>query len=192
MQSTVIPTAPIGVLFSGDAGVPDGVLQVTWTKFAPRLGFAYDVAGNGRTSIRGSWGIFYSQVPASFYSSLLSPIFNVAVALTDTPSFVNPYGTSADPFPYTPNLKNPTFGAGLAFAGYPPGNKTVPYVLEQNLTIEHQFATNWSASVSYVGNIGRKFYSTLDEKCSRLLTDLHNRGRNGLQYFGVISGAAPL
>lgn len=162
-QSTVIPTAPIGVLFSGDAGVPDGVLQTTWTKFAPRLGFAYDVFGNGRTSIRGAWGMFYSAVPASFYSSLLSPLYNVSVALTDTSTFANPYGTSTDPFPFTPNLKNPTFATGLAFPAYPPGNKAVPYVFEQNLTVEHQFATHWSASISYVGNESRKFYSTRDE-----------------------------
>jgi len=163
IQSKVVPTAPIGVLFSGDSGVPDGVLQVTWTKFAPRIGFAYDVFGNGRTSVRGSWGIFYSEVPASFYSSLLSPLYNVSVALTDTTSFANPYGSGTDPFPYTVNLKNPTFANGLAFPAYPAYNKAVPYVLEENLTVEHQFAPNWSGSVSYVGNLARKFYSTRDE-----------------------------
>jgi hypothetical protein len=166
VQSTTIPTAPLGILFNGDKGVPDGILQTTWDKFAPRLGFAFDVFGDGSTSVRGAAGLFYSQVAADFYSSLLSPIYNEGVQIASTTSFANPYAGSTvpvDPFPYTPNLKNPTFAAGLAFPAEPPNNKAVPYVTEYNLTIERQFGSNWSAGISYVGNTGRKFYSTRDE-----------------------------
>jgi hypothetical protein len=166
MQSTVIPTAPTGLVFSGDPGVPDGILQTTYDKFAPRVGFAYDVFGGGRTSLRGGWGLFYSTVAASFYSNLLSPVYGKTVSISNPGSFANPYQgstTPVDPFPFTPNLTNPTFSAGLSFAGEPPNNKAVPYVMEYNLTLEQQFGSHWATSISYVGNGGRKFYANRDE-----------------------------
>jgi len=125
-----------------------------------------DVFGDGKTSARGGFGLYFSQVAADFYSSLLSPIYNQSVAISSATNFANPYAgstTPVDPFPYTPNLTNPTFVAGLAFPAYPPRNKAVPYVLEYSLTVEHQFGSNWSAGASYVGNGGRRFYSTRDE-----------------------------
>lgn len=166
VQSTVIPTAPTGLAFAGDPGVPDGVLVTTYDKFAPRLGLAYDVFGNGRTSLRGGWGLFYSQVPGTFYSNIVSPLYAVNVSISNATSFVNPYTgstTPVDPFPFTPNLKNPTFAAGLAFPAEPPSNKAIPYVMEYNLTVEHQISQNWAASVSYVANSARKLYAERDE-----------------------------
>ena len=61
-QSTVVPDAPIGVLFPGD--LPRGLANADLNNFAPRIGFAWDIFGDGKTSVRGGYGMFYESINA--------------------------------------------------------------------------------------------------------------------------------
>src|SRR5262249_10438152 len=72
-QSTRFPDAPPGILFAGDPGVPRGLSPTRWKYFAPRLGFAWDLFGDGRTSLRGSYGIFFDSIKADSVSEESAP-----------------------------------------------------------------------------------------------------------------------
>ena len=53
-QSTVTPTAPKGLLFPGDTGVGRGIISTQFSHISPRLGFAWDPFGDGKTSVRAA------------------------------------------------------------------------------------------------------------------------------------------
>jgi hypothetical protein len=61
VRSTVFPAAPRGETFRGDAGVPYDGTDPQTNNFGPRAGFAWDLSGDGRTSLRGGGGFFYDQ-----------------------------------------------------------------------------------------------------------------------------------
>jgi hypothetical protein len=163
VRSTRFPTAPLGVLVSGDPGVPDGILKTSYTKFAPRIGFAYDVFGTGKTSLRGAYGIFYSASQETLVGNLEQQPFALSITVNKTPNLNTPYAPAADPFPYTINPQNPTFVAGATMAGMPANTSAIPYLQQYNLTVEQQYGNNWSTRIAYVGSAGRHFYLVRDQ-----------------------------
>jgi hypothetical protein len=163
MQSTRFPTAPLGLVFAGDPGIPDGILHTPWNTVAPRFGFAYDMFGNGQTSLRGAYGIFYSAIDqVSVSNNLVQQPFSRSVTVNKLPNLVTPFAPAADPFPYTPDPSHAVFLSGANLFGLPPGDKYIPSVQEFSLGIQQQYGSRWSSQITYVGNLGRHFYITTD------------------------------
>lgn len=166
-QSARFPTAPKGYVVEGDPNAPPGLLDVSLKKFAPRVGFAWDIFGTGRASLRGAYGLFYSFSQEPFVGNLEQQPFALSVTLNNTTQFVNPYAgqklVPTSPFPYTPNLSNPSFTQNATFAGIRPLTSAIPYVYEFNLTLEQQYGSNWSTRIAYIGNLGRHFYVNRDQ-----------------------------
>ena len=98
LQSTEYPNYPPGVVVAGDAGIPD-TLSGSFTKLAPRLNFAYDVMGDGKTAIRGSVGLYYGRDVMALYETyyMHDPPFTGGSATARNGVISDPWLTSQNP-----------------------------------------------------------------------------------------------
>jgi hypothetical protein len=152
-KSTVFRNAPAGFLYVGDADFPNGKAGINkrWTNVSPRVGLAWDVSGDGRTSVRGSWAYQYDYVGALWREdySVSAPWGNFMTI--NGVSLDNPWATfpGGNPFPAQigPDVR---FVPYTSFQVTPPDVQT-PVVSSWNLTGQRQIGADWAVSASYIG-----------------------------------------
>ncbi len=150
VQSTVFPTAPRGLLYPGDKGVPGGLIPTEWDAFAPRVGLAWDANGRGTLLITSAYGIFYDPYYTGQGGPLQTPISAAPYLQTPqimTPNFADPYN-GQNPF-------NGSFAQPLTLLTLDP-NLRLPYAQDWNLNIQRALGKDWLAEVGYIGTKGTK------------------------------------
>ncbi len=185
VQSTVDATAPPGVLFPGDKGISKGIAPANVSNFAPRVGFAWDVFGDGKTSVRGGFGLFYNSINANELAEQNPPYAG---------SFSNNDGNISNPFATTGTTAPPTTPTGK-FGCSPIGTYPyyscslfplpidgmlgvstkfrLPYYEEYDLSIQRQITSTIMLEVAYVGNHGYKIHGRVPFNPAIYETDPH-------------------
>jgi hypothetical protein len=168
VQSTVVTSAPLGLLFPGDKGVPRGIVDLRWHHISPRAGFAWDPFGDGKTAVRAAAGVFYGSVsgnewnqPANAQPFAIRQTFNSITSLT------NVYGNKAsfpngDPFPYTYSPSHPRFLPAASVESISQ-NTQWPLVYQINAAIQRQLPSQVSFTAAYVGTLSHDLPIMIDD-----------------------------
>ena len=158
VKSQVFTNAYPGEVFTGDAGFPPDGRANSWDNIVPRVGFAYNLFGDGKTSLRGGTGMFQNIQATAFSNDSqvqVSP-FSPKVAYTNPAApFSNPYLGNVNPFPISlPIPKNFVFPTPINVDSWDTGHYKLqtPTVYNWNLTIEHQFRADWLVRAAYVAS----------------------------------------
>lgn len=148
-QSKVLPSAPAGLLYPGDPGVPAGLIPTQKTAFAPRVGLAWDPTGSAKWLISAAYGIFYEP----FYNGQGGPLQDPISAppYLETPQAGFPVNF-ADPFNGS-NPFNGSFSKPMTLLVVAPKLK-LPYAQDWNLNVQRSFGNDWLLQIGYVGTNG--------------------------------------
>ena len=149
-KSKVLPNAPVGLLYPGDAGVPAGLIPTDMKAFAPRLGVAWDPNGNGKSLVTAAYGIFYEPYYTGQGGPLQAPISAppyLGTPQVSLPNFADPFnGKPPAPGTFSTPLTNLTLSPSL----------TLPYTQDWDLNFQHSFGSDLLFEVGYVGTKGTR------------------------------------
>jgi len=149
-QSVVFPSAPAGLLYPGDPGVPRGLIRTDKKAFAPRIGVAWDPTDKGKWLISSAYGIFLDPYYTGEGGPLQDPVSAPPYLQTPQISFPN----FADPF-HGSNPFNQTFAEPMTLLVLD-AKLGLPYAQDWNLNIQRSFGSNWLFEIGYIGTKGTK------------------------------------
>jgi outer membrane receptor protein involved in Fe transport len=163
---SVLPTneSPIGALWKSD-----------WNNWAPRLGFAWDVTGDGRTSVRGGYGMGYER---NFGNVTYNVLFNppkylvASIAAADVGGNLPIFVDNAGPFGGVAGVTKTIPAGSLRHVDQ---NIETAYAHFYGLSLQKQIGQALTGSVEYTGSSGRKLYDLADP----------NKVGAGLVYLGT-------
>ncbi|MEO7143685.1 MAG: TonB-dependent receptor [Bryobacteraceae bacterium] len=150
--STVHSNAPVGLAFYGDKGIPKSLWNRNLKAFGPRLGLVWNPHGDGRDTLRVGSAILYDHTELFFNErETTNPPYGSSIDIpTPAGGFINPYLNFPGGSPFPPN-GTATFPPAGVYINMPLTSHPT-YVAQWNVTYQRQFAGNWLASATYLGN----------------------------------------
>jgi hypothetical protein len=174
---------PTGLVVPGDQGIPAGLTQTYYKAFAPRIGLAYSpnftdgalgklFGANGKTSIRGGWGLFYNPMeqlvleqfgaepPFGGSTFLPGTFLNTPFVAQNGTISPNPFNGILSPKPGTPQ-DWASFRPMLLYGDFQPKMRT-QYTAQYNFSVERELARDLVLSLAYVGSQGHRLLASHD------------------------------
>jgi hypothetical protein len=181
-QSVVFPTAPTGLVYPGDAGIPRTLAPAGNRNFSPRLGLAWSpqrppnsllakiMGAPGKTSVRAGFGMFYAAIQGETLGLISGNApYGYTYSSSSPPLLTTPFVDAATGHeegqrfpsqlaPLNVSRSNPDSNVNFSLfepLGQVPGYKTTnptPYTEEYMLSLQRQTGSNTLFSISYVGN----------------------------------------
>ncbi len=174
---------PIGLVFPGDKGVPNGLTNTYYKAFGPRLGLNWSpgshdgwldklTGGPGKTSVSMGFGIFYNPIeqlvleqfsaepPFGGSNFIGSPFLQTPYVDQTGAVFANPFTGILNPKRGTP-VDWSSFASSVYFGQFPP-NMRPQYQDQYNLTIKRELPGNMLLQVAYVGSQGHRLLATYE------------------------------
>ncbi len=148
--STIHPSAPPGLFFPGDPGIPPANWNGHLANFGPRVGLVWNPHGDGRDTLRAGAAVLFDSTETWFNErETTNPPYGNDIDVGSTGTLTNPWAGYAggNPFPQH-SLFFPHFGTYINMPLHPKPT----YVSQWNLTYQRQLPGNWLASISYIGN----------------------------------------
>jgi hypothetical protein len=192
---------PLGLVIPGDKGVPKGLTASYYHAFAPRVGIAWDPKGDGKTTIRSGFGLFYNPIEQLVLEQFQGePPFGGSSLISEglfTTPFVSqgggPGNLTIAPNPFN-GILSPARGSSVDWSVFRPillfgelqPKLRAQYTAQYNFGIEHQIAKDMVLSVGYVGSQGHRLLVTKDlnygnpQSCLDLLAMSKNYGDQNL------------
>ncbi len=165
VHSTEYPTAPAGLIFTGDPQNKNGdaLTQSHLALFSPRIGFVWDPKGDGKQTIRSSFSMMH-ETTELFYPErwTTNPPYASSLTLSSGQfsnpfaTYVSPSGALGDPFP-----GSALFPVGGTYISIP-SNLAPTYVMQWNFSYQRQLANDWMVSATYMGNATRHIWGSTD------------------------------
>jgi hypothetical protein len=125
-----------------DPNVPRSLMKEPGVLWGPRIGFAYDLTGNGKTAIRGGFGMFYNRMS----HGVVLTDFSSQPPIVDRPTIF--FGT----------MSGLSSASGVSFPANVLGldpNAKVPRVMNYSLSVQRDVGFNTIFDIGYVGSVGR-------------------------------------
>ncbi len=185
-KSQAYPNAPLGLLYPGDDGLPRTIVGPRYNNIAPRAGLAWDVRGNGKTSIRAGFGRYFVPITRgiSFNRFTLILPFTLDLILTggDADSiFGRPPFNGVNPFP----IPDRTDKEGLRRTVFTPTAGHTSFALpfktqtdhQWNLSLQQAIGSSSVLEINYIGASGSHLFTSDERNAAVYLAGNDAQGR---------------